>query len=64
MTQTPRNTIKIILKNEIKKLYNPNCKIEQIQRSDGSIIFRSCKMSEIDNWGDLVAKKILKDLNL
>ena len=63
MTQTPRNTIKIVIKNEIKKLFNPNCEIEKIERSDGSIEFRSCKMSEIDNWADTVANKILKDLD-
>jgi len=64
MTQTPKNKIKIAVKNEIKKLFKPNCEIEKIKRSDGSIEFRSCKMSEIDNWADSVAKKILKDLDL
>jgi len=60
--QSKEKLLDIWLTNEIKKLYDPNCNIEQVKRSNGSIIFRSCKMKDINNWKKVAIENLVKRL--
>ncbi len=60
--QSKEKLLDIWLTNEIKKLIDPNCNFEKVKRSDGSIIFRSCKMKDIDNWKKEAIKSLVKKL--
>ena len=60
--QSKEKLLDIWLTNELKKLIDPNCNLEKVQRSDGSIIFRSCKMKDIDNWKKEAIKSLVKKL--
>ena len=48
----------IVYKTIYKKMVDPNCNLEHEIRRNGTIIFKSCRRSELDEYANLFAKKL------
>lgn len=62
MEQNLFNLCKVVIKNEIKRNFNPNCKFEVIKRKDGYIYGRSCKDKYVNLFAEPIATSVCKPL--